>query len=318
MANEDRLCKRCQGLAWSHEELLATDTKALDNVPLGSLEDIRARKDCPFCRLVTSALFAGPRSLHFDFTEDSISVSWNRYRLAYIIKAPGLRTGLLGTRLSFVQEEGLAISPVHNAKIINGTQIDRARIRKWLELCQNLHRHTCSAPLQAGPAAPARVIDVSNQCVAPAHGHCRYVALSYVWGSVPTLSLVKNNMEALMSPGSLRSMRQHIPRTITDAMDLVSILGERYLWVDTLCLLQDDGDDMQAGIQTMDIIYERALLTIIAASGIDANAGLPGVHPSSRRSNQVIETVHAGVRMTVTYELDDHLKYSKYTSRGWT
>jgi hypothetical protein len=49
---------------------------------------------------------------------------------------------------------------------------------------------------------------------------------------------------------------------------LVKALNERFLWVDALCLVQND---------EMDMIYERVLMTIVAASGDNVNAGLPGV-----------------------------------------
>lgn len=54
------------------------------------------------------------------------------------------------------------------------------------------------------------------------------------------------------------------------------LVGLRYVWVDCLCLVQDDGDDMADGIAKMDLVYRGARATIIAATGTDANAGLLG------------------------------------------
>jgi len=68
-------------------------------------------------------------------------------------------------------------------------------------------------------------------------------------------------------------------------MDLVSAIGERYLWVDSLCLIQDDPADMKNGIDHMDLVYEGAIMTIIAAIGNHINAGLPGLHPGTRKKS---------------------------------
>ncbi len=65
-------------------------------------------------------------------------------------------------------------------------------------------------------------------------------------------------------------------------MALAQKIGERYIWCDALCLIQNDPDDVDRGIKSMDLIYENAELTVVAACGHDANAGLPGVHKSTR------------------------------------
>jgi Heterokaryon incompatibility protein (HET) len=73
-----------------------------------------------------------------------------------------------------------------------------------------------------------------------------------------------------------------LPKTVQHAIELVKALGERFLWIDALCLIQNDTVAMWRGIEAMDLIYEKAALCIIAASGDNANAGLPGVRKSTR------------------------------------
>jgi hypothetical protein len=66
--------------------------------------------------------------------------------------------------------------------------------------------------------------------------------------------------------------------TIRDAIDVVRRLDKKYIWVDALYIVQDDPQDQDTQIPLMTTIYQRAILTIYAAYGEDANAGLPGVN----------------------------------------
>ncbi len=77
------------------------------------------------------------------------------------------------------------------------------------------------------------------------------------------------------------------PATIADAIALVRALGERYLWVDAICIVQDDRDSKMQDIERMDLIYSRAFATLVALAGTDAAAGLPGVRAKTRRPQQV-------------------------------
>lgn len=69
-------------------------------------------------------------------------------------------------------------------------------------------------------------------------------------------------------------------------MYLVQHLGEQYLWVDRLCILQEPGsEDMSRMLKAMAHIYASAEFTIVAAGGLDANHGLRGIGgPSQFRS----------------------------------
>jgi hypothetical protein len=64
------------------------------------------------------------------------------------------------------------------------------------------------------------------------------------------------------------------PTTIMDAIKLCKDIGHTYLWVDCLCIIQDEAEEELVQIKSMDIIYSKASLTIVAAAGDDANSGL--------------------------------------------
>jgi hypothetical protein len=124
------------------------------------------------------------------------------------------------------------------------------------------------------------LIDVEEICIVEAPQGQEYVALSYVWGQAEMLRLQRSNLEFLQKRGSLNLMT--MPATIADAAEVTKAIGERYLWVDALCIIQDDDADKTYFIPNMDTVYGCALLTIIALSGEGASAGLPGIRHGSR------------------------------------
>ena len=105
-----------------------------------------------------------------------------------------------------------------------------------------------------------------------------------------------------------------MPATIRDAIHLVEALGERYLWVDCLCVVQDaDPDELSTMLRAMAYIYASAELTIVAAGGFDAHCGLKGVSdPAQNRA-------HFDVRVKDSYNAPGgYPQDSKWASKGWT
>ncbi|KAH8700038.1 heterokaryon incompatibility protein-domain-containing protein, partial [Phaeosphaeriaceae sp. PMI808] len=103
-----------------------------------------------------------------------------------------------------------------------------------------------------------------------------YAALSYVWGAVPQSRLLSENVHALRASGSLMKLNLRIPQTIKDSIDFCAALEIQYLWVDSLCIVQDDSDTKESQIRAMHEIYRNAVLTIVDASSYDASGGLWG------------------------------------------
>lgn len=65
-----------------------------------------------------------------------------------------------------------------------------------------------------------------------------------------------------------------LPQTIEDAIVLTGSLNFRYLWVDALCIVQDDRlEDKQIHLERMDAVYNCSAITIAAASGRHVTLG---------------------------------------------
>lgn len=210
-----------------------------------------------------------------------------------------------------------------------GSSCDFDLFRKWLACCEEEHHH--DEPDTTGEFI-IRLIDVHERCLVEWGGPIakapRFVALSYVWGRAPQpLLLTTNNIADMMEAGAFDS--QVLPRTIDDAIDLVARIGERYLWVDALCILQDSSEDKSIQIPQMYSIYSKATLTVVAASGEDADAGLPGVRSDPRRTTKFaldLEDIRVTIRATTKlwytpYNIgfrENYLSDCKYLSRAWT
>jgi hypothetical protein len=146
----------------------------------------------------------------------------------------------------------------------------------------------------------------------------RYLALSYVWGETKPLGLRKANLNQLTKPNSLRECFGELSNVVRDAMTFTQKLGERYLWIDTLCICQDNYASKKVQIDTMNIVYAKAAMTLVALEGHDASYGLPGVQPYPQPRHQPIERIHQLRMATVMPNISELEKRSAWRSRAWT
>ncbi|KAH7128140.1 heterokaryon incompatibility protein-domain-containing protein [Dendryphion nanum] len=204
------------------------------------------------------------------------------------------------------------------------SELEVSRVSRWLSTCTSKHAIDCNAegPMTFEDAFPGlqvlRFIDVKRNCLVETQSICQYVALSYVWGAVPNFRLTKANKRELSVPGGIETVWKMIPRTIRDAIEFTRMLGRCYLCVDALCLLQNNREDLELGVAVMDQVYERSWLTIIAACGHDANAGLPGVREGSRKFSNLTLDVKRDISLGVYTGLDLLYRHSVHNSRAWT
>ena len=125
-------------------------------------------------------------------------------------------------------------------------------------------------------------------------------------------------------------------QTIVDAILLTEKLSIPYIWVDALCIIQDDDNDKAVQIPLLADIYRLAYVTFIAASGSHADSGLPGVRPGTRSEVQgefvvgerkngntfrgdtdAPMSIFGALRMPVA-PLSNFLEGTPWFERGWT
>lgn len=193
-------------------------------------------------------------------------------------------------------------------------------IKEWLNLCHESHGQHCEVTRakefdEQVSMSYFAVIDVREMRLSPLPKDKRYVALSYVWGLGDKFKTVSSNVRQLQEPGGIGKVFKRLPKTIREAIHLVKLLGEQYLWVDALCIIQDKHFQLNAEI--MDWIYGHAHLTICAADGDDADGGLPGIDASERTFTQHIERYGPGVDLMVSHLSETYIKRSRWNTRAW-
>ncbi|KAJ4286394.1 hypothetical protein N0V88_008017 [Collariella sp. IMI 366227] len=124
---------------------------------------------------------------------------------------------------------------------------------------------------------PSRVLDVQAagesgvRLYEPAEGEkAPYICLSHCWGHRPFLRTLSGNLAAHRS----EIIWDRLPQTFREAITFTRQLGVRYLWIDSLCIVQDDQRDWRCEAARMAGIYEHSMLVISATKSHGAYGGL--------------------------------------------
>lgn len=96
-----------------------------------------------------------------------------------------------------------------------------------------------------------------------------YMTLSHCWGSAQFLTLTQSSLPRLEA-GIFTS---ELPKSFQDAIHITRELGVRFLWIDSLCILQDSVSDWQQEAALMADVYRGSLCNIAATGASDANVG---------------------------------------------
>lgn len=149
-------------------------------------------------------------------------------------------------------------------------------LTQWIRSCNQDHH--CSPKNET--FLPTRVLDVSKgsnaiRLVCGTRGQTnpgRYIALSHRWG-LPTqhrkFCTYKSNI----------AQHQHgmditdFPKTFQDAIRVTQALGIQYLWIDSLCIIQDDEQDWQTESKLMEQVFSSAYVTIAASCASGTSDG---------------------------------------------
>ncbi|KAI8652515.1 HET domain-containing protein [Fusarium keratoplasticum] len=137
-----------------------------------------------------------------------------------------------------------------------------------------------------------------NECLS---SHAKYspiwAALSYCWGGPQKAQTTSQNVNERYQAIDLGEM----PLTLRDAIRTCRELNLPYLWIDSMCIIQDDEDDKAREINKMPEVYQGALVTLSASCSTTCHGGFlhdrlhpaPGVALPMRCSEGVYDIIQA-------------------------
>ncbi|KAF1999328.1 HET-domain-containing protein [Amniculicola lignicola CBS 123094] len=148
----------------------------------------------------------------------------------------------------------------------------------WVNLhlaeCDNSKKHTSCRP-PTTPPLPTRVLEIiSPQRIrllpTASTPPGKYICLSHCWGKKQLITTTRKTLRRHLSKIPWKAL----PKTFQDAITFTAHLGLRYLWIDSLCIIQDDDADWRREGANMANIYHNSYLTLSAAKSADSSGGL--------------------------------------------
>jgi hypothetical protein len=200
-----------------------------------------------------------------------------------------------------------------------GSDISLSFAKDWIETCRTSHKR-CRR--ERTGRLPTRLLELHEGgvrlCITVNATSCQeYVTLSHCWGTLQILKLKTSNIDTLMEGVSF----ENLCKTFQDAVKVTRALGYSYLWIDSLCIVQDDEDDWRKESALMKEVYCNAVVNLAATNAKDGSVGLFRERDVSRASRQYIQTTtsdsndYKGRINSQIFELMDDRAYYRCLSR---
>jgi Heterokaryon incompatibility protein (HET) len=165
-------------------------------------------------------------------------------------------------------------TPTGEVQMVPDTDENWILIKKWLRDCQNTHSRCCQ--LLFDRDLPTRLVDVGENdehlklCqTEELPRDTQYCTLSHRWGEEVFTTLTRSNFQDFLSciPA------ENLSKTFREAITTTRKLGFRYLWIDSLCIIQGDEADWQQEASKMESVFSNSSLNIAASAAPSGNFG---------------------------------------------
>lgn len=182
-------------------------------------------------------------------------------------------------------------------RTLNGTRRSRVDsiVVEWLREC--VEKHDCQGDTAT---LPTRVLDLSQSSEGGISLYVTdqeielYAALSHCWGGEVPMKTTTLNYEAQQNHIAV----DDLPMNFKDAIEVTRRLGLRYLWIDALCIIQDDLSDWEVESREMSRIYGDAHIVIGADGAKSTEEGF--LHDSPEYNS-----MHADGKSALVAVVDD-------------
>jgi hypothetical protein len=282
------LCQDCKSMLPTTFKLLASDTLRQIDQDFPRERKVHqlcksAADGCHLCTLLLIKIpniIAGPSD--YNRWKDETLVSMEVQPIAHNFTFPQDEHELIFThkgvqethrRLTLKTEPYTASEPqkLPCRSIFTGSDECIERCRLWLQQCVESHGD-CRRRTPLNP--PTRLVEIlgpENVRLVEPTTSMPYFTLSYCWGSgANVLSTTTTSIIQFQTAIPFEAL----PLTIRDAIGVAYKLGARHIWIDSLCILQDDVQDWEREAKEMCHVYRNSTLNIAALGATDATEGL--------------------------------------------
>ncbi|KAF4951998.1 hypothetical protein FGADI_7114 [Fusarium gaditjirri] len=232
--------------------------------------------DCPICWTIwrnmrSSPIASSDQKTVQDFRMDIIRATYNPKSFTYLItvsvegqglKVPSLLLNIWKTSKEFFQQtEDETPMPTEHTP-----QSAAQAANRWISICDSGHSACVDRATSPSEAKmPTRLLDLGDSnsttwCLFETQQvKVPYVALSHRW-TADTPTLLTRDCAEYFNPQS----DALLPQSYRDIMEICRALPIRYLWIDSLCIIQDDnGADFSHEAPLMMDVYRYAFLTVM-------------------------------------------------------
>lgn len=206
------------------------------------------------------------------------------------------------------------------ARVLDSKWVDISIVDHWRKRCTSSHGKRCDNPTKIWRMRPAWVVDTKENRLVPGSECDSYIALSYRWGKAQGLRIQPDTMTKLQRPEALSdpAVSSRLAPMVRHAISLTPIIGERYIWIDVLCIDHSRATESTEQLQLMGAIYANASLTVVALDG-DAEDGLPGLNLASPDRDLDECVIQFGEEQLIQDKRHlDITSNGRYHDRGWT
>lgn len=176
------------------------------------------------------------------------------------------------------------------------------QIQSWIQTCNSSHPY-CHKP-STPTFVPTRLLDLQSfdsssiRLVNTKYENIRepYCTLSHVWGSTKFITTTLWNIEQHLLSGILYA---DLSKNFKEAIEVVKTLGIRYIWIDSLCIIQDPPGDFKTQGALMHAVYRNSYCNVVAA---DSESGEGGLFRERDPDEIVLATY------TVPYSVNDTMR----------
>ena len=204
-------------------------------------------------------------------------------------------------------------------------------MKDWIRTCLDRHSGCWSQYLNFAKltsdkdSLPTRVIGIGNLS-APVKPHLEeysrakgpYIALSHRWGSSKVVRTIKNTLEEHKKQIPWNKMS----KTFQDAIDIARKVDVQYLWIDSLCIIQDDYQDWDRESPKMGYIYMNSILNVAAVSAGNGEGGCLTVQSLRKEMSMPLAPNSASTAGRVCFReplkrFEDAVNAGSLSERAW-